>query len=225
MRGLINDVRVSYWRIGRKRKIAVYLRSHTPKSLHIGASNNILPGWLNTEIFLTHTPLVYLDATKRFPFADNALDYIMSEHMIEHIDYEAGLSMLRECFRVLRPNGRVRISTPDLQVLLALYCAEKTLAQKHYIDWAVARFLPGVLTCKDVFVINNFFRSWGHQFLYDAPTLQHALTIAGFKDIRFFRPGQSQDPLLQNLESHGKELGSEEINRFETIVVEGSKKN
>lgn len=37
------------------------------------------------------------------------------------------------------------------------------------------------------------------------------------------KPGISEDPNLQNLESHGKELKAEDINQFETIVVEGRK--
>ena len=123
----------------------------------------------------------------------------------------------------LETGGRVRIATPDLGILLALYRHEKTDAQRNYIDWAVARFLPEVDSCKEVFVVNNFFRSWGHQFLYDKETLRHALSTAGFREIKFYRPGCSDDPILQGLEAHGRELGSEEMNEFETLVVEGLK--
>ena len=120
-----------------------------------------------------------MDATTRFPFDDNTFDYVMAEHMIEHIEYEAADVMLRECFRVLKPGGRVRIATPDLRTLLALHSREKTSVQEFYIDWSSERFIPGARECKDVFVINNFFRAWGHCFIYDAETLTHALSMSG----------------------------------------------
>jgi predicted SAM-dependent methyltransferase len=223
LRGLIGDMRVLVWTAKRKRLITDYLESHNVKKLQLGASNNLLPGWLNTDICLNHPSVAYLDVTRPFPFDNNTFDYIISEHMIEHIQFQAAKIMLTECYRVLRPGGRVRFATPDLRVLLALHAKEKTDAQRYYINWAVDRFMPDVHECRDVFVINNFFQSWGHCFLYDQETLCYALHTAGFRETKFYRPGASEDLNLQNLEFHGKELQSEDINQFETIVVEGYK--
>jgi len=47
--------------------------------------------------------------------------------------------------------------------------------------------------------------------------------MSGFNEIKLYKPGVSEDLNLQNLESHGKELEAEDINQFETIVVEGRK--
>jgi len=216
-------MRVLFWVLRRNSGIVDYLTSNSIKKLQLGTSNNVLKGWLNTDVVPSHGSVVYLDATRRFPFEDNTFDYVVAEHMIEHIEYAAAQAMLRECFRVLKPGGRVRFATPDLEVLLALHSKEKTDIQKEYIDWAVARFMPTVQNCKDVFVINNFFRAWGHSFLYDAETLHHALSASGFRNIKFYKPGVSEDPQLRNLEWHGRELGSETINQFESMVIEGNK--
>jgi predicted SAM-dependent methyltransferase len=217
------DVRVLLWLVKRKATIARYLRTHQVKKLQIGTSNNILDGWLNTDSFLNHPPIVYLNATASFPFDANTFDYVMAEHMIEHIEYDEGQMMLRECYRVLKPGGRARFSTPDVGILLALHAKTKTEAQSRYVDWIVATLLPEIRECKDVFVINNAFHSWGHRFLYDRDTLELALSSAGFREIRFYEAGDSEDPNLQKLESHGREIHAEDINQFETIVVEGCK--
>jgi hypothetical protein len=108
-------------------------------------------------------------------------------------------------------------------VLLALHSKDKTEIQIHYINWIATNLMPEVRECKDVFVINNAFRFWGHLFLYDQGTLELALRSAGFREIRFYKAGDSEDPNLQKLESHGREIQAEDINQFETIVVEGCK--
>lgn len=214
------DLKQFYWRIIRGGQIRAYFAAHSTRKLHIGASHSILPGWLNTDFILESSGVVYLDATQKFPFPDHAFDYIVSEHMIEHIDYASGQAMLRECFRVLKPGGTIRLTTPDLQVLARLCLPEKNDAQNYYINFVADQLFPDIKANRGIFVLNNTFRSWGHQFLYDPETLRAALTGLGFVELKNFKPGQSDDPNLRDLETHGKIIGNEAINQFESFVIE-----
>jgi len=225
IRGAIIDIRVLRWWAIRPHAIRAYFESNGPKGLQIGTSRSLMGSWLNTDLLPTNREVVYLDATSRFPFRDDQFDYVWSEHMIEHTDYKSGVVMLSECFRVLKPGGTIRIATPDLEVLLGLYSKEKTPIQQRYLDWMIKRNLPGVTTCKEVFVINNAFRAWGHTFLYDRATLSDAMGRVGFRDIKFYKPGVSDEQHLQGLEKHGDVIGSEEINQFVTFVIEGKTPN
>jgi predicted SAM-dependent methyltransferase len=220
-RGAVSDLRVLAWSVTRKAKIRSYFETAQSKKVHLGASRNHLPGWLNTDSVPTDGGVIYLDVTKPFPLRDDSVDYIFAEHLIEHVDYDGGQLMLRECWRVLKPDGRIRIATPDLEVLIGLHGREKTHGQQRYVEWMISRCLPKVEDCKDVFVINNAFRAWGHRFLYDRETLFVTMSGAGFRDIALRQPGKSADPHLNGLEAHGKEIGNEEANQFETFVVEG----
>src|SRR5690348_4800131 len=100
-----------------------YLGSARPAKLQVGAGDNVLAGWLNTD--RDPTPgSAYLDATRRFPLPDASFDYVMSEHTIEHLTLEQADSMLAECHRVLKPGGKVRIATPDLHWVTGLLDAQ-----------------------------------------------------------------------------------------------------
>ena len=91
--------------------------------------------------------------------------------MIEHISYDNGVKMLAECRRILKPAGRIRISTPDLAFIVSLYNVEKPGLRKEYIKWAASEFFGGSRAVNEVFVINNLMRNWGHTFIYDENTL------------------------------------------------------
>src|SRR4029450_4609520 len=104
LRGAATDLRVIGWILARRRKIDTYLKSAPVRKLHLGASRNHLSGWLNADIYPLDAGILYLDVTIRFPFGDSSFDYIFFEHLIEHIDFQDGMVMLRECWRVLKPN-------------------------------------------------------------------------------------------------------------------------
>jgi predicted SAM-dependent methyltransferase len=210
--------------VGRNgRLIREYLRTHDVRKLHVGAGFTMLEGWLCTDLQPRFDSAVFLDATKPFPFEDRTFDYVYSEHMIEHIPWKDGLFMLGECFRVLKPGGTVRIATPDMKVLLDLYAGAEGPVAQQYMQWITDRFLEGVRVSKPQFVINNAFTNWGHQFLYDAEVLGMALKDSGFEDVRQVATGQSTDPHLRGLESHGKYIQDEAMADFETMVFEATR--
>ena len=229
-------VLVSAVKLGRKlrgrlvqdRVVSEYLANHEVRKLQIGAGENLMEGWLSSDLEPKSPEFLYLDATKTFPIEDDSFDYVWSEHQFEHIGYLDGLAMLRECHRVLKPGGRLRIATPDLEVQTRLIGSELDDDQRHYVTFMVDTFLPEYVASGSgrrhpSFVVNNAFLAWDHRFLYDKETLTDSLTQAGFGQFTFHRPLESDDPELQGIERHGGGRGGEAINGFETLVVEAVK--
>jgi predicted SAM-dependent methyltransferase len=202
--------------------IRKYLSSNNVKKLQIGAQSNSITDWLNVDILPKSPVVAFMDATEKFPFADDTFDYIYTEHMIEHISFVQGAFMLKECLRVLKKGGRIRISTPDAAFLMALYNERKTPVQEAYIKFSQERYFKGNEPAMDTTVINNFFRDWGHQFIHDEKTLRFLLHSNGFANIIRCNVGESTDPELQNVEQHGKEI-TEQYNRLESIIMEAEK--
>lgn len=198
-----------------------YLATHTVRKLHIGAGDDALSGWLNTDIDPGTDDVYFLDATQPFPFDDDTFDYVYSEHMIEHISRRDASFMLGECRRVLKSGGTIRIATPDLQVLAGLYAGNGDPDKHHYIKWVTDRFAKNTSDYQPGFVINQAFYNWGHQFLYDGELLAKALRDAGFTEMRRCAMGFSEDEHLRGIECHGKAIGDNHIAAFETMVLEG----
>ncbi len=206
---------------GQRSAIQDYLAKSSSPKLQIGASNGSLPGWLSTDIRPSGEEVIYLDATKPFPFPSASFDYIHCEHMIEHISQRDGLNMLKECRRVLKPGGVLRLATPDLAFILGLY-QNASEDQKKYVEWVTAKFLPEQTEAKASLVINNAFRAWGHQFIYDAENLEQALRKAGFTEIVREKYNQSRHEPLRGIEKHGLNVGNEQMAICESLVFEAA---
>lgn len=78
--------------------------------------------------FLTH------DCNKALPYPDNSFDAVVSINLIEHlIDYK---NLLSEFQRVLKPDGRIAITTANLDFILHDYFFDKT----HVHEWTLKEF-------------------------------------------------------------------------------------
>ena len=219
----LKKIKKIYYKIERNKVIRKYLINNKIRKLQLGSNISQIDGWLSSDLIPTNKKCIYLDVTVKFPFKNAEIDYIYCEHLIEHLNWEDGIKMLQESFRVLRPGGVIRIATPDLKAIINLYDENNPLA-KAYIKWVKDMFIKWVNSYNPGFVINTLFRNWNHQFLYDEDTIKIALQNAGFSDIKRVMYYQSDDSNLHNLEQHDKNVGNFEMIVFETMIYEARKK-
>lgn len=213
--------RSPWFRFRDPQAIGQYLRSHPVRKLQLGAGGNDPTGWLNSDIEPGEKE-VYLDATSRYPFPDGSFQYVFSEHMIEHVSWEAGIMMLRECYRVLVKGGKLRIVTPNLAKFIQLLDGNLDADAQRFID---AKFRIGgvpITPTPGAYILNRQFREWGHQFLYDPPTLRKSLELAGFKQINQYDVIEKTDPVFQEVELRTRHSNPDLklINNWEAMAFE-----
>lgn len=158
--------------------------------LHLACGSVHLNGWINIDV---DDPAAdrHFDLRIPMPIPTASTDVIFSEHFIEHVTRREAVHFLCECHRLLKPGGRLRLSTPDL-------------------EWVVAKYLTGEIDhWKDVHFVchsrcqlmNESMRLWGHQWLYDAEDLRATLGEAGFHDVRDVPWRESEITELRGLEA------------------------
>ncbi|QDU98010.1 class I SAM-dependent methyltransferase [Lignipirellula cremea] len=93
----------------------------SPRLLNVGCGTHWHPEWTNVDL-VSHSPAVQqADLRRGIPYADGEFDAVYHSHVLEHLDPADGVAFLRECCRVLRPGGVLRIAAPDLETIAREY--------------------------------------------------------------------------------------------------------
>lgn len=96
--------------------------------LHIGCGTKNLPGWKHFDIRKLDDHIDYVgSADDLSQFADNSIDEIYACHLLEHFGRNKVDDVLKEWFRVLKPNGILRIAVPNFEAIAEEYMQNRNL--------------------------------------------------------------------------------------------------
>jgi len=133
--------------------------------------------------YITKWPKVRLkNIKKRLPFEDKSVDFIYCSHVIEHFERWEAIKILRECRRILKKDGIMRIIVPDLAWAVKNYKSAKSF-NNHFFGYEKDK----------VYRFSMFIR--GHQWMYDKEEMNILLKEVGLKNIKFlsYQKGQCKD--------------------------------
>jgi len=91
------------------------------KMLNLGCGYNYHPDWVNVDFISTGDEVIPHDLTTGVPFSSENFDVVYHSHVLEHFTAQQGNFFIRECFRVLKPGGILRIAVPDLEGITRNY--------------------------------------------------------------------------------------------------------
>ena len=72
------------------------------------------PGWINADPNPSRGNVMKIDLRKPLLFKENTFDVVYHSQFIEHLPHDKAINFMRECHRILKPGGVLRVVTPDL---------------------------------------------------------------------------------------------------------------
>lgn len=89
--------------------------------LNLGCGHRLHPDFVNVDVTPRHPSVAQCDLSRGIPFPDSKFDVVYHSHVVEHLRRTDVLPFLKECLRVLKPGGILRVATPDLERLCESY--------------------------------------------------------------------------------------------------------
>jgi len=192
--------------------------------LHVGCGDILLDRWLNIRFERREeygrtksqngTLLLNYNLLTEWPFADESVQYIAGSHFIEHLDLNHGMAFAKECHRVLKKGGVLRLSCPDMEIYAKNYVSRN----KNFFDNELIKewcCFKKAVTPGEIFIAKAYDSGGSHKWFYDFESLKHVLEAAGFRDIRKVTRLGGKTPDLEKLEPPRREL--------ETLYMEAVK--
>jgi predicted SAM-dependent methyltransferase len=115
-----------------------------------------------------------------FPFPDNSINQIYSSHVLEHFYYKDTLKIIKECYRLLKPNSIFRVCVPNAKIYINAYLNQEKF---NLNDMENSPYFDRTNTNIDYI---NFMAYMGgeHKYLFDEENLLAVLKQGGFNDVK-----------------------------------------
>lgn len=91
------------------------------KYLNLGCGDRYNPNWTNINFSSTGEGVIAHNFKYGIPFPDESFDFIYHSHVLEHFPYTEAETFIKECYRILRPQGILRVVVPDLEEIVKMY--------------------------------------------------------------------------------------------------------
>jgi len=193
------------------------------RKLNLGSGPNSAGGWINydwgllpflgkfglTKIFVKlglldksydwkWPEITLVDIKNELPDENESVNFIYCSHVLEHFEKEEARDILKECRRVLKDKGIIRIVLPDLNKIIKNYTNAEQF-NREFFGFDKDLYVGFLGKIKRLFIR-------GHQWMYDEKSAKDLLKDAGFNEIKIcgFRKGKVPDLDKLDLEQHQK---------------------
>ena len=159
-----------------KKKFAELTQVKKPICLDLGGADPGNDAWTSVDITLQCD--IYWDLRHPIPLPSGSVSKIYSSHLFEHLTYDQGQGLLRECLRLLRSGGTFSICVPDARIYVEHYLGIKTVPEE-YFGWE-----PAFNNTTALDAINYIaYMDGEHKYMFDQENLLHILDKSGFSKV------------------------------------------
>lgn len=132
--------------------------------VNLGCGGRFHPDWVNADIAPRDPSVLRCDLSQRLPFPDGDFDVVYHSNVLEHIRRDDALPFMRECIRVLKPGGILRVVVPDLERICRLYLEKLQqadagdAASAHDYEWMLLEMYDQTVREKGGGAMREFLR-------------------------------------------------------------------
>lgn len=91
------------------------------KLLNLGCGNRFHPDWTNIDFVSTGEGVIAHNLLQGIPFEAGSFDAVYHSHVLEHFTRTDARIFIKECNRVLKAGGVLRVAIPDLERIVRCY--------------------------------------------------------------------------------------------------------
>ena len=161
------------------------------KKVQLGCGPNYLEGFINIDGNFQRKTDYLLDVRAGLPFPDNSIDFLYSCHMMEHLHVTETIQLLKECRRVLAPNGYLRLTLPDFGYIASIMAGE-----------GLSDF-PRKFSSRQGQAINHLFCDGQHKYAFSREVIEEIAQEIGFSRVSPAEPDDIHFPSVQLSEPGG----------------------
>ena len=107
------------------------------KALNLGCGRRFHSTWTNVNFISTGDGVISQDLVQGIHFPSNTFDVVYHSHLLEHFPRKLSCFFIGECYRVLKPNGILRVVVPDLEQIARTYLVALDKADHGLSEWAM----------------------------------------------------------------------------------------
>ena len=93
----------------------------TMNYLNLGCGLRFHPDWVNVDFVSSHPSVSQCDLRKGIPYPDKSFGWCITPTCWSISRNSDALGFLKECHRVVQPNGTIRVAVPDLEGIVKAY--------------------------------------------------------------------------------------------------------
>lgn len=148
----------------------------------------------------------YGDIVAGLPVPDGSCDGVYASKVLEHLARDDCHRALEHTLAMLRSGGIFRVLVPDMSIAARVYlehvAAGDPAANELFLEWTclgqtqrergLAKF------------VHEWLRTSAHRWMWDVPSLTHALEAHGFAEVRPCVCGDCRDPMFRLVEDEGR---------------------
>jgi SAM-dependent methyltransferase len=136
---------------------------------------------------------IHFDLRYGIPFNDNSIPNIFSSHFMEHLYRDDCEKLLKDCYRVIKPNGIIRICIPSLD------------KEVEDIQRAIHEYGLGNLNSIQKYVTNENYgyisKFSCHRYMYNFNEFKKILNKVGFSNVKEFSFKVGNIPDVKSLDT------------------------